>query len=328
MPKTRSLGIRGDRFTPVFKAALEFPRDPPSAAARNFFESHFRPFRILSDGFVTGYFEPEVTASPVRTGRYGVPLHARPPELIEVDDDTRPPGWDSDIRFAGCVDGRIFPFADRAAIENGYLDGRGLELAWLADPVDAYFIHVQRTARLAMTDGSVRRVAFAGKSGHSYTSIGRLAAERGILSAEAGDKTGLEAWLKANRIAGRALMRENRSYIFFREITDLAATDGPLGAAKVPLSPLRSLAVDRELMTFHTPIWVDAPGLAGSAGLDLPLRRLMVAQDTGSAIVGPARGDIFFGSGDSAGRRAGTVRHAASMVALLPGTHSPEPRAG
>lgn len=309
-PKTRGLGIDGAGLAAALAEAQALGDEPSAEDARHFFETRFRPFRIGAEGFVTGYFEPEVEASPVRTARFPVPLHARPPELVEVDDSNRPRGWDPQIRFAARHGGRLLPFADRRAIAHGFLDGRGLEIAWLADPVDTFFIHVQGSARLRMTDGSVRRVGFAGKSGHTYTSIGRLAVERGILARENADKAGLEAWLKANPVAGRELMHENRSYIFFREIEGLGPDAGPLGAAGVPLTPHRSLAVDRTLTTFHTPVWVDAPALG--------LQRLLVTQDTGSAIVGPARGDIFFGSGDEAGRQAGTVRHAASMIALVP----------
>lgn len=309
-PKTRGLGIDGAALAAVLEEAEALGADPSPDEARHFFEARFRPYRIAADGFVTGYFEPEVEASPIRTGRFGVPLHARPPELVEVDDTNRPEGWDPEVRFAACHGGRLMPFADRRAVAHGFLDGRGLELAWLADPVDAFFVHVQGSARLRMTDGSVRRVGFAGKSGHRYTSIGRLAVTRGHLALQQADKAGLEAWLRTDPVAGRELMHENRSYIFFREIKGLGADDGPLGAAGVPLTPHRSLAVDRTLMTFHTPVWVDVP--------ELGLHRLMVAQDTGSAIVGPARGDLFFGSGEEAGRLAGSVRHAAFMVALVP----------
>lgn len=309
-PKTRGLGIEGDDVAAALEEAKGLGAEPSPDQARHFFETRFRPCRIAADGFVTGYFEPEVEASPVRTDRFRIPLHARPPELVEVDETNRPDGWDPEVRFAACHRGRLMPFADRRAIAHGFLDGRGLELAWLADPVEAFFVHVQGSARLRMTDGSVRRVGFAGKSGHGYTSIGRRAVERGLLALEHADKAGLETWLRANAVAGRELMHENRSYIFFREIEGLGVDDGPLGAAGVPLTPHRSLAVDRTLMTFHTPVWVDVP--------ELGLHRLMVAQDTGSAIVGPARGDLFFGSGEEAGRLAGTVRHPASMVALVP----------
>jgi membrane-bound lytic murein transglycosylase A len=206
---------------------------------------------------------------------------------------------------------------DRAAIEGGALAGWGLELAWLASPVDAFFVHVQGSARLRFADGGTMRVAFDGKSGHPYTSIGRLAVERGHLTPGHANKDGLEAFLCNCPEQGGALMRENRSFIFFRE-TDQPEGDGPLGAAGVPLVAGRSLAVDRSVHTFHAPIFVDAPALADFADADRRWRRLMVAHDTGSAIVGAARGDLYFGAGEAAGSRAGRVRHAATMTVLCP----------
>jgi membrane-bound lytic murein transglycosylase A len=161
------------------------------------------------------------------------------------------------------------------------------------------------------------RIGFDGKSGHAYTSIGRLAVERGLLRREDAHKDGLQAWLEAHPGEGRALMRENRSFIFFREVA-LSANDGPMGAAGLPLEAGRSLAVDRTAMTFHTPVWVEAGALADPWRAGHPLRRLMVAHDTGSAIVGPARGDLFIGSGEAAGSLAGRIRHAARMFALVP----------
>lgn len=285
--------------------------------ARHFFESHFVPHLIEAAGFVTGYYEPEVAASPVRTERFAVPLYRRPDDLVEVAETERPEGWDADTRFDRRTESGTTPYFDRAAIEEGALAGRALELAWIADPVDAFFIHVQGSARLRLAGGATMRIAFDGKSGHTYTSIGRLAVERGILTREAADKDGLEAWLKANPQKARSLMRENRSFIFFRE-TGQDEADGPLGAAGVPLTPRRSLAVDRTLHTFHTPIWVDAPKLIAPGHPGQPFRRLMVAQDTGSAILGPARGDIFIGSGADAGSIAGRIRHDAAMIALVP----------
>ena len=318
IPRMRGLGISGEDFAPIFKAALEFSPDRSPTDIRRFFEQNFRPHRIKAEGFVTGYYEPEVKASPKRTEQFRVPIYRRPPELVDVDMANAPPGWDPEFRFGSRFGDRLFPSADRRAIDNGFLSGRGLELAWIEDPVDAYFIHIQGSARLAMIDGKLRRITFAGKTGHPYTSIGRLATERGILRKDQADKSGLETWLKANRRDGIALMHENRSYIFFEEKTGLGPTDGPVAAAKVPLTPMRSLAVDRTLMTFHTPIWVDAPDVGAAAGLGTEFRRLMIAQDTGSAIVGAARGDLFFGSGDVAGQKAGKIQHGARFIALVP----------
>ena len=301
-----------------------------AAAARRFFEDHFQPARIDADGFLTGYFEPELAASPVRTGKYTVPLYRRPPDLIDVNDGNRPPGWDPEIRFGRQTKAAIEPYFDRVAIENGTLAGKELELAWLADPIDAYFVHIQGSARLRMVGGGLMRITFDGKSGHAYTSIGRLAIERGYLSAAAADKAGLETWLRQNPLDGRNLMHQNRSYIFFRQSPQIICEEGPIGAAGVPLTGGRSLAIDRNLMTFHTPVWVDAAGIpdpdAPPGAAAMHFRRLMIAQDTGSAIVGPARGDLFFGSGDKAGERAGRVRQPATMTLLLPTTDSGQRR--
>ncbi len=318
-PKRRHPAVDLDALVAVAHRAVGSPA-LGTEAARRFFEDHFRPARIEAEGFVTGYYEPELAASPVRTATFTVPLYRRPPDLVDVDDDNRPAGWDRQIRFGRLTEAGIEPYHDRAAIDGGALAGKQLELAWLADPVDAYFVHIQGSARLLLAGGGLMRVAFDGKSGHAYTSIGKLAVERGYLSAAAADKAGLETWLRQNPEAGHGLMHQNRSFIFFRQISEIADHEGPIGAAGVALTGGRSLAVDRTLTTFHTPIWVEAAGIADP---DRPqaapgFRRLMIAQDTGSAIVGPARGDLFFGSGDDAGIRAGRVRHRAAMTMLLP----------
>jgi membrane-bound lytic murein transglycosylase A len=316
-PKTRLLGIDGGGLSEAAHIVLGMDEQPDRPVARRFFEWHFRPHRIEAPGSVTGYFEPEVAASRVPTARFKVPLYRRPDDLCDVTDANRPPGWDAAVHFARRAGEGIEPYFDRGAIEDGALDGRGLEIAWIESPTDAFFIHVQGSARLRLADGTTMRIGFDGKSGHAYTSIGRLAVERGVLSRERTDKDGLEAWLKSHPAEGRALMRENRSYIFFRE-TGQSEAEGPLGAAGVPLTPWRSLAVDRGLHTFHAPIWVEAPALFDPERAQKPFRRLMIAQDTGSAIVGPTRGDIFCGSGARAGSIAGRIRHDAAMIVLVP----------
>jgi membrane-bound lytic murein transglycosylase A len=320
-PKTRALGIDGGGLQRAARVALQRDSAPAKDDARKFFERWFVPHRICARGFVTGYYEPEVEASRSPTGRFKVPLHRRPADLVDVDDSNRPPAWHPEIRFARSSGAGFVPFFDRAEIEEGALAGRGLELAYVENPVDAFFIHVQGSARLKLVEGegqgATLRISYDGKAGHPYTSIGKLAVERGILARDKADKDGLEVWLKSHPDEGRALMRENRSYIFFRE-TEVADEDGPLGAAGIPLTAHRSLAVDRTLHTFHTPIFVDAPQLADPEEGGRHFRRLMIAHDTGSAIVGPSRGDIFFGSGEAAGSRAGRVRHAATMIALVP----------
>ncbi|MCO5155380.1 MAG: murein transglycosylase A [Aquamicrobium sp.] len=315
--RTGSLGVNADAFGAAFEAAERAPR---ASGGRAFFERHFRPFIVAPDGdekgFVTGFYEPEVEASPVRTARFTVPLLAVPDDLVKVDDDNRPAGLDPAFAFGRGTPGGVAEYFDRAAIEGGALGARARPLAWLADRVDAFFIHVQGAARLVFPDGSVRRVTYAAKSGHPFTGPGRVLAEIGEIRREDVTMQSIRAWFRENPGRIDEILHRNRSYIFFREAGVCDPALGPVAAAKVPLTAGRSLAVDRLLHTFATPFFIDAPSLTAFGGT--PFRRLMVAQDTGSAIVGPARGDLFAGSGDAAGEIAGVVRHPARFFALLP----------
>ena len=317
--RTGALGIDHHSFAEAFDAARRMEA-AGEADARRFFETGFRPFRVVGQedgaGFVTGYYEPEVEASPHRTETFRVPLYRRPDDLVDIDDGSRPSAMDPYFEFARSTASGLEEYPDRAAIEQGALAGRGLEIAWLADRVDAFFIHVQGAARLKMPDGTVRRVTYAAKTGHRFTGPGGLLVERGEISREAISMQTIRAWLKSNPERADELLWRNRSFIFFREATVDDPDLGPVAAAKVPLAPGRSIAVDRKLHTFATPFYIDAPDLRVVD--EKPFRRLMIAQDTGSAIVGPARGDLFFGSGDRAGEMAGGVRHAAQFYALLP----------
>jgi membrane-bound lytic murein transglycosylase A len=184
---------------------------------------------------------------------------------------------------------------------------------WLRDPIDAFFIHIQGAARIALPDGRLMRVTYAAKSGHPYTPVGRVLLEMGALTRENADMDGIRAWLSAHPAEAPAVMAKNRSYIYFREAPVSDPALGPIAAAKVPLAAGRSLAVDRLLHTFHAPVWIETTLPTGAS-----FHRLMVAQDTGSAIVGPARGDIFFGSGDAAGALAGAMRATGRFVLLMP----------
>ncbi|TPQ49194.1 transglycosylase [Prosthecomicrobium hirschii] len=318
-PRTRTLGVDGAALARIAGAALAAaPFDDRSARA--FFETRFRPVAVEpAEGapFLTGYFEPEVDGSLVPTARFTVPLLRRPDDLVDIRDHNRPPGLDPAFAFARASADGIVPYHDRAAIEDGALAGRGLELVYLEDPVEAYFIHVQGSARIRLAGGGTLRVTYDGKAGWPYTSIGRLLVERGVAPAAEMTADRLIAWLKADPARGRALMRENRSYIFFRETPDLDPALGAVAAAGVQITPGRSLAVDRLLHTFGTPIFLDADLPLGPDGARMPFRRLMVAQDTGSAIVGPARGDVFVGCGAEAGRRAGLIRDVPRAFVLL-----------
>lgn len=316
-PRTKNLGVRGDSLAGPAMVALSMPERPGPDAARAFFESHFTPHRVepaSGRGFVTGYYEPEVDGSLVRTERFPVPLHALPPGLAEIPPDAERSDLDPALTWAvRQPDGGWAEHPDRSAVMAGALDGRGLEIAFVASWVEAFFIHVQGSARIRLAEGGVRRLTFAGKTGHPYFPIARVLVERGLMSAPQATADVLRRWLEANPDEVPAVMGRNRSYIFFREAPVPDPALGPVAAANVPLMPGRSLAVDRNLTTFHLPVFVSAD--LGDAG---PFRRLMVAQDTGSAILGPARGDIFFGTGDAAWRQAARVRHPADFTFLVP----------
>jgi membrane-bound lytic murein transglycosylase A len=313
-PRQRALGIDASALAAVLARAGGLSETLSAADARAFFEAWFQPREVVppfGHGFFTGYYEPEVAGSLTHTAAFTVPLHAVPDDLVEFDQAHPPPGLDPALRFARRTGDGYGEYADRAAIMAGALDGRGLELVWLADPVDAFFIHIQGAARVRLTDGRTMRLTYAAKTGHPYPPIGRVLIERGALRPGAATMPAIRAWLAEHKGEAAAVMAENRSYIFFREAPVDDATLGPVAAAKVPLTPGRSLAVDRLIHSFHLPVWVATTLPDRSA-----FSRLMITQDTGSAIVGPARGDIFFGSGDAAGEIAGAMRADGRFIVL------------
>jgi membrane-bound lytic murein transglycosylase A len=210
----------------------------------------------------------------------------------------------------------LVPYYTRAEIVAGALTGRGLELLYLDDAVELFFMQVQGSGRVALREGGATRLTYDGKNGHPYTSIGRLLVERCELAAADASMQGVKVWLRADAERGTQLMAENASYVFFRELSAEEGRDGPLGAQEVLLTPGRSLAVDAALHALGTPVYVMAPDLKTLEGA--PFRRLMVAQDVGSAIRGPERGDIFWGCGEAAGTLAGTTKAAAKFIVLLP----------
>ncbi|MDP8917301.1 MAG: MltA domain-containing protein [Pseudomonadota bacterium] len=293
---------------------------PSSAEARRFFEANFQPFTVIphsGSGFLTGYYEPEFRGSRTPDSTYTVPLLARPEDLITVSQGETLPGLDTNLQAARRTQNGYEPYPDRAAIEEGALGSLAKPIVYLREPGEAFILHVQGSARIRLADGSVMRVAYAGRNGRPYTSIGRLLVQQGEMDLESMTLEKLMGWLKDHPGPAKTLMRQNQSYIFFREATELAPEDGPIGGAGIPLVPGRSLAVDRSLWAYGLPVWLDGQ-LPVTLDHAEPLRRLMIAQDTGSAIVGPARGDFFFGSGEEAGRRAGLLRHAVRFVVLQP----------
>ena len=321
--RTGSLGLKSEDLKPALEAAARTaPRN--AAEARAFFEAHFQPFLISkadgADGFVTAFYEPEVAVSAAPDGDYRYPFYARPDDLVDLDDGNRPAFLDASYAFGKReADGTIGPYADRGAIDRGHLDGRGLEIAWARSKADVFFAHVQGAARLRYPDGSMKRITYAAKAGHPFSPIGKLLLDRGEIDPAMISMQAIRAWLAANPERADEVYWHNRSYIFFK-VSDLDDPSlGPIAAAKVPLVPGRSLAVDRLIHTFGFPFFIVAPELR-HLDQGQSFRRLMLALDTGTAIVGAARGDIFTGWGDEAGDMAGTVRHAARFHLLVPKT--------
>lgn len=285
--------------------------DLDAAAAKTFFEYAFRPFRV-GKGTLTGYYEPEIEGSRTPTARFDTPLLARPKDLVTIPDGETLPGVPAGLGGARRTADGFAPYPDRAAIDDGALDGRGLELIY-AERVDAFFVHIQGSTRVRLADGTSLRLAFDGRNGHKFTGVGRLLVERGVSTKSGTTMASIRAWLADNPKDGHALMRENRSYIFFRVDDTLAETDGPRGAQNVPLTPGRSIAVDRTLWSYGLPFWLDGRFPDGGE-----IEKLVVAQDTGSAILGAARGDYFAGTGEAAGALAGGMKQPTAFVVLLP----------
>lgn len=322
--------VRGDRplrpartadsaLVRVAEHTAALPAGSSDSDTRAFVERHFEPFLIDAPGFLTGYYEPVVAASPIRTADFTAPVLPRPPDLVTLEPGHTVPGLPPD-HAAGRrqTDGRLVAYDDRATLEAAMIPGVQ-PVAWLRDWTELFLIQVQGSARLRFADGTERRLIYAGRNGHPYTSIGRLLIEAGEIAADAMSLDVLKAWLRRNGQEvgdkGRAFMQRNRSYVFFALAP--AGEAGPIGGAGLPLTAHRSIAVDRTIWTYGLPFWIESRTAIPGFGPE-PLRRLFVAEDTGSAIVGPARADLFLGTGETAGRAAGSIRHPAALTVLLP----------
>jgi membrane-bound lytic murein transglycosylase A len=319
---TRPARVPSPRLVAIAREAVDAEiRD--AADARRFFAARFRAFRVDPDdadgkGLLTGYYEPLVKGSLTRTAEFTAPILARPRDLVAFPPGGAPAGFDPTLSGARRLgDGTLRPYPDRAAIEA---EG-GEALLWLADPVEVFFVQVQGSARVELPDGREVRLVYDGRNGQPYTSIGRVLIEAGEMPEREMSLARLKAWLRGHGLepgdAGRALMQRNRSYVFFRIEEDVDPPQGPIGGAGVALTPLRSIAVDRSIWAYGTPMWIDAE-LPWEGEAASPFRRLTIAQDTGSAILGAARADIYFGGGEAAGARAGAIRHRGAFTALLP----------
>lgn len=278
-----------DMRSPDWRALCRAAEDQTNA--RTFFELFFRPV-VIRDGaraLFTGYFEPELDGSRRPSARYRHPVYRLPPEARRTNQ------W-----------------LTRSEIEeSAVMKGRGLEIAWVDDPVELFFLQIQGSGRIRLPDGEYIRVGYGGNNGHEYRSIGVELVRRGIYNSHQVSAQVIKNWVRRNPAEGRALLRHNPSYVFFREVSEVPAERGPLGAMNRSITALRSVAVDPEYTPLGAPVWVEKDGKS-------KLRRLMIAQDTGSAIKGTQRADIFFGTGDKAGQEAGQLKDPGRMVVLVP----------
>jgi peptidoglycan lytic transglycosylase A len=257
--------------------------------ARTFFELFFRPvmFGGADPALFTGYFEPELDGSSVRTSRFRFPVYRMPPEVTGL--------WRT----------------RREIEESAVLEGRGLEIAWVDDSVELFFLQIQGSGRIRLPDGTVIRVGYGGRNGHEYRSVGQELVRRGVYQPHQVSAQVIQNWVRRNPDLGRELLYTNPSYVFFRTVSTRNPEDGPLGAMNRSITTMRTIAVDPDFTPLGAPVWIEKDG-------ETPLRRLMIAQDTGSAIQGPQRADVFFGTGDAAGLEAGRIRDPGRMIVLLP----------
>jgi membrane-bound lytic murein transglycosylase A len=280
-------------------AAGQLDRDQ----ARAFFENNFKPVRVTpagqTAGFFTGYYETEVDGSRFPSDEYTVPIYAAPVETVRRHQS------------------KVFANLDRTRIEDGALVGKELEICYIKNPVDAFFAQIQGSTRVKLDNGKLLRLNYIASNGMPYTPVGKFLIDRGIVSKEEMSMDKIRDFMEANPDEGRELRRKNRSFVFFQE-TPLDTHDECIGAQGVPLTPGRSLAVDKRIHIYGTPVWIDAELPIDSEKPETKFRRLLFAQDTGSAIVGPARADIYFGHGEEISHIAGRIKQNGQFVMLAP----------
>ena len=329
-PSGQRLGIRGfdgliDAYQRACEVAQMINKKMSDNASRVFFENWFEPYKIESlgsdFGLFTGYYEPELNGSRIFSEKFKFPIYKRPKDLISSNLGLFKQKWKG-RQISGRLQGnRVVPFATRESIESGALIGKGLELLWVDNAIDAFFLHIQGSGRIRLDTGEVVRVGFSGRNGQPYFAIGRDLVKMGELTKSNVSMQTIRTWLERNPDKASDLMNKNKSYVFFREIKNiitakhsgLGAT-GPIGAAGIPLTAGRSLAIDRAYFSMGLLFWIDTRHPLTQN----PLRKLMVSQDTGGAIVGPIRGDYFWGSGKKAYEAAGLMKEKGKFFILLP----------
>ena len=300
----------------VCRQAIKLAANPGSALARAFFESHFTPQSVDAGGapgLLTAYYEPVLAGRRVPSPGFQVPLHRRPADLVNLVDEADRGAKSGALTHARKTTTGTVPFPTRQQIDEGVLAGQGLEIFYVADEVERFFLQIQGSGVLELADGSRVRITYDGKNGHPYTSVGRYLIEQGVIGADQMSLQALGSWLRADAARGRRAIWQNKSYVFFREMPNAT---GAIGVMGVPLTPLRSLAVDPAFNALGAPIFVDAAELTHITGK--PFRHLMIGHDVGSAIKGRQRGDIYAGSGAKAGQIAGITKNAGRFFVLLP----------
>ncbi len=294
--------------------------------ARRFFETNFRPLSVTklgdSAGLLTGYYEPIVDGSRVPTGIFKVPIYRRPPDLVPPLNRAGPGFPNRGRVLRRTPNGKLVPYYDRGEILDGALDGQHLEICWIKDQLDALLIQIQGSARVRLEDGTMLSINYDGHNGYPFVPIGRILIERNIIPRQEMSLERIREWMRANPKSVEEILRQDRSFVFFR-ITGLSnerevVPREAVGAQGIPLTPGRSIAVDNSLHVYGTPIFIQAGLPLSSEKRTSNFDRLIIAQDTGSAIVGPARADIYWGAGDQAGHLAGRIRHPGNFAMLVP----------
>jgi membrane-bound lytic murein transglycosylase A len=315
--------VYGALFEVCGRAVAAGPLD--RAQARRFFEENFKPVRIApvgeSEGFLTGYYETVVDGARYPSSEYNVPVYGKPSNLVMPIARQLAKTAVKAVGKIGRRFGRrkVVPYYDRTEIEDGVLAGRGLEICWVKNPVDAFFAQIQGSTRVKLDTGQMLRLNYDAHNGLPYTAVGKFLIDRGIVSKEEMSMDKIRQFMEANPEEGKELRRKNRSFVFFREVA-LGEHDECIGAQGVPLTAGRSLAMDKSIHVYGTPFWIEAQLPIDSEKPETPFRRLLIAQDTGSAILGPARADIYFGSGEEIGHVAGRIKQHGKFVMLVPRT--------
>jgi membrane-bound lytic murein transglycosylase A len=301
--------------------------------ARIFFEHNFRPLRIAklgdSAGLLTGYYEPIVDGSRFPTGIFKVPIYRRPPDLVPPRNSTGPGFPNKGQSLRRTPGGALVPYYDRGQILDGALDGKHLEICWIKSQADALTIQIEGSARIRLEDGAIIRINYDAHNGYPFVPVSRILIERHIIPRAQMSLEHIHEWMRANPQSADEVLRQNRSFVFFRIVglsddrTPKDVQSAPhereaVGAEGVPLTPERSIAIDNALHVYGTPFFIDAHLPLSGEKQSIKFGRLMIAQDTGSAIVGPARADIFWGAGDRAGQLANHVHHLGNFALLVP----------